>query len=215
MNIQIASFALVPDQIYIAEKNYHSDKIILILSDENKIEAHNKTDEKLTAVISSIDEITDFYRKLNTPIEKLYVNYKNLAEIVMKLIRLLNKFSEEDQILLNLSGGRRSIPIALIYASTIVSNYKNININCVVIPEDKTYRPFSLLPQYKPDEKDVVLLSKLPLKKSLTDLEKILEIKQPAISLRLKRLEKFGYVVIDGRNRELTNLGQLLVEIHA
>ena len=103
-------------------------KIILILSDENNIEKNEINNEKLKAVISSIDEITDFYRKLNITVEKIYVNYKNFIEMVLRFTRLLEVFSEEDQILLNLSGGRRTIPIALIYASTILSNYKNITI---------------------------------------------------------------------------------------
>ncbi|KKK61946.1 hypothetical protein LCGC14_3009240, partial [marine sediment metagenome] len=36
MRIQIASFALIPEHIYIGERNFHAEKLILILSDENQ-----------------------------------------------------------------------------------------------------------------------------------------------------------------------------------
>ena len=192
MRIQIATFALVPDHIFIAEKNFHPEKLILILSNENK----DSKNEENSDVISKIKEVTNFYEKLSVPIEIVYVNYKNYIEMTLKLAKLINKFTPEDEILLNLSGGRRSIPISLIYAGTLISNFKDINIKCVVIPEDKTYTPFNLLPNYLPDEIDIKLISKLSEKKTLTDLEDYLGIKQPTISMRLKRLEKHGYIIL-------------------
>ena len=74
--------------------------------------------------------------------------------------------------------------------------------------------PFNLLPQYIPDKKDVILMSKLYLKKPLTELENLLGIKQPAISLRLKKLVKFGYIFVNGRDRELSDLAKLIVKIN-
>ncbi len=209
MRIQIASFALVPDHIFIAERYFHTEKLILILSEENKEKQTNNNEE----IRSKINEVIGFYEKLNIPVEKIYVNYKNFMEMTLKLARILNRFSSDDQILLNLSGGRRSIPISIIYAGTFISNFKDINIKCVVIPEDKTYTPFNLLPNYLPDEIDINLMSKLPDNLTLIDLEKGLGIKQPTISMRLKRLEKYGYIVVNGRMRELRNLGRLMVDI--
>ena len=206
MRIQIASFALVPEHIYIAERNFHAEKLILILSDENE-------DDKNREVESKIKEITEFYMKLNVLIEKIYVNYKNFMKMTLSMATILNKFTRDDEILLNLSGGRRSIPISLIYAGTFISNFKDINIKCVVIPEDKTYTPFNLLPNYLPDEIDVKLMSRISKKITLTDLEDYLGIKQPTISMRLKKLEKHGYIVLSGRNRELTDLGKIVVDI--
>lgn len=210
MRIQVASFALVPDHIFIAERNFHTEKLILILSEENKEKQTNTSEE----IFSRINEVIGFYEKLNVLVEKVYMNYKNFMEMTVKLARIINRFSSDDQILLNLSGGRRSIPISLIYAGTFISNFKDINIKCVVIPEDKTYTPFNLLPNYLPDEIDINLMSKLPQNLTLTDLEKYLGIKQPTISMRLKRLEKHGFVTVKGRERELTDLGQLMVDIN-
>ncbi len=209
MRIQIASFALVPDHIFIAERYFHTEKLILILSEENKEKQTNNNEE----IRSKINEVIGFYEKLNIPVEKIYVNYKNFMKMTLKLARILNRFSSDDQILLNLSGGRRSIPISIIYAGAFISNFKDINIKCVVIPEDKTDTPFNLLPNYLPDEIDINLMSKLPDNLTLTDLEKGLGIKQPTISMRLKRLEKYGYIVVNGRMRELRNLGRLMVDI--
>ena len=210
MRIQVASFALVPDHIFIAERNFHTEKLILILSEENKEKQTNASEE----IFSRINEVIGFYEKLNVLVEKVYMNYKNFMEMTVKLARIINRFSSDDQILLNLSGGRRSIPISLIYAGTFISNFKDINIKCVVIPEDKTYTPFNLLPNYLPDEIDINLMSKLPQNLTLTDLEKYLGIKQPTISMRLKRLEKHGFVTVKGRKRELTALGRLMVDIN-
>ena len=204
MRIQIASFALIPEHIYIGERNFHAEKLILILSDENQ----NKDIE------SKIKEITEFYKKLNVLIEKKYINYKNFMEMTLLLANLLNKFTPDDEILLNLSGGRRSIPISLIYAGTFISNFKDINIKCVVIPEDKTYTPFKLLPSYLPDEIDIKLLSKLSQEITLTNMQDFLGIKQPTISMRLKRLEKHSYIILNGRDRYLTNLGHMVVDIN-
>ena len=212
MNIQIASFALIPDQIYIAEKNFHSDKLYLILSDENKYNLKDEIDEISANVSASVKEVSNFYLKLNVPIEIIYMDYKNPIKMTLDFSKLLNSFLEGDTILLNLSGGRRSIPIALFYASSLINNYKKLNIKYVVIPEDKSYNPFNLLPQYIPDEIDIKLLSNLSSKKSLTQLENILGIKQPTISLRLKKLKKYGYIIIEGKNRNLTNLGQIIVK---
>ena len=36
MKVQIVTFALVPEHIYVAEKNFHTEKLILALSEENK-----------------------------------------------------------------------------------------------------------------------------------------------------------------------------------
>jgi len=210
MRIQIASFALVPDHIFIAERNFHTEKLVLILSEENKEKQTNTSEE----IFSRINEVVGFYEKLNVLVEKVYMNYKNFMEMTVKLARIINRFSSDDQILLNLSGGRRSIPISLIYAGTFISNFKDINIKCVVIPEDKTYTPFNLLPNYLPDEIDVNLMSKLPQNLTLTDLEKYLGIKQPTISMRLKRLEKHGFITVKGRERDLTVLGRLMVDIN-
>ena len=210
MRIQIASFALVPDHIFIAERNFHTEKLVLILSEENKEKQTNTSEE----IFSRINEVVGFYEKLNVLVEKVYMNYKNFMEMTVKLARIINRFSSDDQILLNLSGGRRSIPISLIYAGTFISNFKDINIKCVVIPEDKTYTPFNLLPNYLPDDIDINLMSKLPQNLTLTELEKYLGIKQPTISMRLKRLEKHGFVTVKGRKRELTALGRLMVDIN-
>jgi len=207
MRTQIASFALVPEHIYIAERNFHAEKLILILSDENK-------DDKNREVESKIKEITEFYTKLNVNIERIYVNYKKFMEMTLSMATILNKFTRDDEILLNLSGGRRSIPISLIYAGTFISNFKDINIKCVVIPEDKTYTPFNLLPNYLPDEIDIKLMSRISKKIALTNLENYLGIKQPTISMRLKRLEKHGYILLSGRNRVLTDLGKIVVDIN-
>ena len=204
MRIQLTPFAKVPEHIYIAEKNFHAEKLILILSDENQ-------DKEVELFIK---EITDFYEKLKVFIEKIYVNYKNFMEMTLVLAKTINKFTPDDEILLNLSGGRRSIPISLIYAGTFISNFKEININCVVIPEDKTYTPFKLLPSYLPDEIDIKLLSTLKQEITLTNMQKSLGIKQPTISMRLKRLESHGYIAIDGRKRELTELGRIVTGIN-
>lgn len=207
MRIQIASFALVPEHIYIAERNFHAEKLILVLSDENK-------DKKNVEVESKIKEIEEFYKKLNVSIERIYVDYKNFMKMTLSMAKILNKFKPNDEVLLNLSGGRRSIPISLIYAGTLVSNFKDININCVVIPEDKTYEPFNLLPNYLPDSIDIKLMSKLSERKPLIDLENFLGIKQPTISMRLKQLEKHSYIILNGRDRQLTDLGYMVVDIN-
>ncbi len=135
-------------------------------------------------------------------------------KMTLSLAIMVNNFTNDDEILLNLSGGRRSIPISLIYASTFISNFQDINIKCVVIPDDKTYNPFSLLPNHIPDEIDIKLMSRISEKVALTDLEDFLGIRQPTISIRLKKLEKHGYIVLTGRNRELTNLGKIVVDIN-
>ncbi|KKL10243.1 hypothetical protein LCGC14_2557770 [marine sediment metagenome] len=207
MRTQIATFAKITEHIYVAERHFHTEKLILILSDENQ-------NEKEEEIESKINEISEFYKKLNVPTEKIYVNYKNFMEMTLLLAILVNKFTFDDEILINLSGARRSIPISLIYASTFISNFKDINIKCVVIPDDKTYTPFNLLPNYLPDEIDIKLLSRISKKITLTDLEDYLGIKQPTISMRLKKLEKHGYIVLTGRNRELTNLGKIVVDIN-
>ncbi|TFF88000.1 MAG: ArsR family transcriptional regulator [Promethearchaeota archaeon] len=209
MNVQLVSFALVPDHIYTAEKYFHTDKLILILSEENK----EKMDETSLEVEFKIKEIQKFYEKLNVSTDLIYVDYKDFMQMTSKLVKLLKKFSNDDFILLNLSGGRRSIPIALIYAGIIISNFKRMNIKCVVIPEDKSYTPFDLLPKYFPDEIDIKLMSKITENLTLTDLEDFLKIKQPTISIRLKKLEEYGYVIVKGRNRDLTDLGKVVVNI--
>ncbi|KKL11196.1 hypothetical protein LCGC14_2548210 [marine sediment metagenome] len=45
MKIQIVTFAGVPGHVYDAEKHFHTEKVILILSDENKDET-NKVNEE-------------------------------------------------------------------------------------------------------------------------------------------------------------------------
>ena len=134
-------------------------------------------------------------------------------EMTLILVNTINNFTLDDEILLNLSGGRRSIPISLIYAGTFISNFKDININCVVIPEDKTYTPFKLLPSYLPDKIDIKLLSTLTQEITLTSMQNSLGIKQPTISMRLKRLESHGFIFINGRKRELTDLGRMVTGI--
>jgi len=208
MKIQIVTFAMVPGHIFDAEKHFHTEKLILILSDENK----DGTTQASKDVISNINEVTHFYEKLNVPVSRVYVDYKNFIEMTFKLANVLREFEEGDEILLNLSGGRRSTSISLLYAGTFISNFKEINIKCVVIPEDKTYAPFNLLPNYLPDIIDIKLMSKISDKRPLTELEDYLGIKQPTISMRIKRLEKHGYLTLDGRKRQLTELGKLVVD---
>ena len=139
MKIQIASFALVPEHIFIAERNFHAEKLILILSKENI----DNEDKKNVEINDKIKEVVEFYGKLSIHTEKLYLDYKNFMEMTLQLANLINKFSNQDEILLNLSSGRRSIPISLIYAGTFISNCRDINIKCVVIPDYKIYIPFN------------------------------------------------------------------------
>ena len=56
--------------------------------------------------------------------------------------------------------------------------------------------------------------NKLSEKKTLIELEGYLGIKQPTISMRLKRLEKHGYIILNGRDRDLTDLGNMVVDIN-
>ena len=90
---------------------------------------------------------------------------------------------------------------------------KNLRIQCVVIPEDGTYSPFTLIPSYFPDDIDIKLMLKITKNLTLTAMETDLGIKQPTISFRLKRLEKYGYLIIDGRKRELTDIGKIIIQI--
>ena len=212
MNIQVATFALFPEQIYIALGNFHTDKLILIISDENQNKSDSELNENELTVTKKIEEIINYSEDINISVEKIYVNYKNFIEMVLKLTRLINSFSEEDIILLNLSGGRRAIPIALIYAGMFAANLKGLNISCAIIPEDKTYNNFQLLPKYIPDERDIKIMRSLSKGKSLIQLENNIGIKQPTISVRLKKLEKYGYIFIKGRNRKLTTLGSNIIE---
>ncbi|MHA1285036.1 MAG: hypothetical protein ACTSQP_21250 [Promethearchaeota archaeon] len=208
MNIQVVSFALVPQHIYIATKYFHTEKLILILSDE-KVEDKAKREE----LKIKMDEIIDFCKKLGIQLLKIRINYKDFIQMTLKLVKLISEFTEKDNILLNLSGGRRAIPIALIYASTFVNIIKNLRIQCVVIPEDGTFSPFNLIPSYFPDKIDVKLMSMITKGLTLTAMESDLGIKQPTISFRLKRLEKYGYLKIDGRKRDLTDLGMIITQI--
>ncbi len=208
MNIQIVSFALVPQHIYIATKYFHTEKLILILSDEKV--SNEKQKEELK---SKMAEVIDFCEKLGIKLQEIKVNYKNFMSMTLKLAKLMRKFEKEDNILLNLSGGRRAIPISLIYASMFVNIIKNLRIQCVVIPEDGTYSPFTLIPSYFPDDIDIKLMLKITKNLTLTAMETDLGIKQPTISFRLKRLEKYGYIIIDGRKRELTDIGKIIIQI--
>ena len=65
-----------------------------------------------------------------------------------------------------------------------------------------------------PDEIDIKLLSKLTQELSLTNMQEFLGIKQPTISMRLKRLENHGFIVIKGRKREITDLGRTVAGIN-
>ncbi|MHA1755977.1 MAG: hypothetical protein ACTSVV_04345 [Promethearchaeota archaeon] len=208
MNIQIVSFALVPQHIYIATKYFHTEKLILILSDEKV--SNEKQKEELK---SKMAEVIDFCEKLGIELQEIKVNYKNFMSMTLKLAKLMRKFEKEDKILLNLSGGRRAIPISLIYASMFANIIKNLRIQCVVIPEDGTYSPFTLIPSYFPDDIDIKLMLKITKNLTLTAMETDLGIKQPTISFRLKRLEKYGYIIIDGRKRELTDIGKIIIQI--
>ena len=49
---------------------------------------------------------------------------------------------------------------------------------------------------------------------TLNELEDYLGIKQPTISMRLKRLNKHGYILLNGRDRQLTDLGHLIVDVN-
>ena len=208
MNIQIVSFALVPQHIYIATKYFHTEKLILILSDEKV--SNEKQKEELK---SKMAEVIDFCEKLGIELQEIKVNYKNFMSMTLKLAKLMRKFDKEDKILLNLSGGRRAISISLIYASMFANIIKNLRIQCVVIPEDGTYSPFTLIPSYFPDDIDIKLMLKITKNLTLTAMETDLGIKQPTISFRLKRLEKYGYLIIDGRKRELTDIGKIIIQI--
>ena len=129
MNIQVATFALFPEQIYIASANFQTDRLLLILSDESLNKSKSDLTESELAVLEKIDAVVKYSKDINILVEKFYVTYKNFIEMVLKLTRLINSFSEEDQILLNLSGGRRAMPLALVYAGMFASNLKGLNIS--------------------------------------------------------------------------------------
>lgn len=130
------------------------------------------------------------------------------------MISFLNILNENDNLLLNLSGNNKNVLTSLLYTSTFAQILTNINFKWIIILEDQNFQIFNLLPKYIPNKIDIKILYNISSNLTLTELGKKIGRKQSTVSTRLKTLSEYGYILINGRNRELTNLGKLIIKFY-
>jgi len=215
MIIQIATFARIPEQIINIERKYRTEELYLVVSTEN----FEKPDKLYKDALKKVEE---FYKQLGIVPKIVPVDFNNFPHMLIKLGLLMQKFSNKNNLLLNLSGGRRSTAFALMSAAILVGRSQNRNIKCCFIAEysnkggeslSSDIVEFDLLPSYLPDEKDIIILNEIKNGKKLVDIAQQVEIAQPTVSLRLGILSENGYLVSQGRKRKLTEMGEITLRI--
>lgn len=215
MVVQIATFARVDKHIINVEKKYRSEALYIITT-KDKIEGEDKQYE------AALKRVNEFYSVLGITPKITYVDFNNINSMVVVLGRLIKEIPTDKRILLNVSGARRSTAIALIMASLIIRRFEDREIKGCFIPElenesgeVKHGEPveFDILPSYIPDRKDLIILNGVKKMKKITKIAEDASMSQPNASVRLINLTDYGYVISYKRNRELTEMGKIILEI--
>lgn len=214
MTIQIATFARIPEQIINIERKYRTEELYLVVSTEN----FEKPDKPYKDALKKVEE---FYQQLGIKPKIVPVDFNNFPKMLIKLGILLQNLSDDNDLLLNLSGGRRSTAFALMSAAILVRRLQQRSMKCCFIAETSSEGEiissdiveFDLLPSYLPDEKDIIILNEIKKGRKLVKIAESAEIAQPTVSLRLNVLSENGYITAEGRKREVSAMGEIVLKI--
>ncbi len=206
MRVQIATVHAFSEHVFRLEKIHRSDHVILVIE-------NNLDDSERQICEDTINAIKQVYSPLDIPVEVLPVDPTDVSETVRCLGLQIRKLPEKCSIILNVSGGRRFMGFALLFAAYLVHLSGDYQIILSIAPENMDLVQLPLPPAYIPDKIDLKILHGIIEQQSVANLGDMANITQPSASARLKKLANHGYVTILGRKRTLTALGVLTLEI--
>ncbi len=206
--VQMATVHALPDPVFLQERKTRSDHCVLIASED--VDDANQQ-EKREITITSIKE---FYAKVAVPVDVLYLKSTKLRENIVEIGKKMTTFPPGTKFILNASMGRRSLPISMILAATFVRLFREYDFEIVINPE-KTNEMLTcpLPPHQMPDKKDLGIISHLQQGRSLTDIGKELNMAQPTVSVRVKKLVDEGFVDQDGRKFTPSVISNFILEM--
>lgn len=207
MRVQVATVYKSPEPVFRLEKEHRSDRVVLIVGNQPK-------DSEYKICEATINQIKQVYGPLGVPVEVIQVDPFDFLGMVRRLGLHIQQLPEGCSIVLNGTGGRRTMAFALLFAAYLVRLTRKYQITMVNAPEDEEKLVELLLPPaYSPDKIDIFLLHGVKDQQSVADMGDVAGISQPSASARLKKLANYGYIRINGRERILTPLGTLMLEI--
>ncbi|MHA1360236.1 MAG: prenyltransferase/squalene oxidase repeat-containing protein [Candidatus Helarchaeota archaeon] len=202
------------DSIIQSERQFpsHRVKIFVLLNSENQKEDYKE----------SLEKLTKFYDYWKIRPEIIYLQESNFMNLVTQIAVNLLEIPANDQIQILLpSEGSINVTLALISAGLQMRELFDRSINFIsLLPNIKEKQRFEigtaidLLPSLKPSKLDREILLELETDQTLTQLAEKKDISVATVSQRIRTLQEFGYVTIQGRERYLTDLGLSIVEMH-
>ncbi|MHA1232816.1 MAG: winged helix-turn-helix transcriptional regulator [Candidatus Helarchaeota archaeon] len=202
------------DNIIQSERQFpsHRVKIFILINSKNK-----KGDYK-----ESLEKIINFYEYWKISPEVIYLHDSTFMKLVTQIAIKLLEIPANDQIqILLLPEGSLNITLALISSGLQMREIFDRSINFISLVSSTVEKQrfkigtvIDLLPSFKPSKLDREILLELENDQTLTQLAEKINISVATVSQRIRTLQEFGYVKIQGRERYLTDLGNSIVEMH-
>ena len=187
-----------PDPVLLAANRLGPDRLILLLD-----ETDNKTQEESFKLIqNSLGRVVD--------VSKIKTVAYDIVKVAEKAVKIIDKQPKDDEIFINITSGRKTKAIGLLFAAYARSNrVKKIAYNP---EEDKT--AVILLPKlsFKLTHSQKKLLETLAEKNhsktSLTDLAEKINISRAMLYRNIDELKDMGYISIEN-GPVLTDAGKI------
>lgn len=215
MRVQIVSFSGNMQTIIASERKFPSEAIILLINANEK----EKIDENLVQAIKSLQEYYKFHEI--TPEVRYISSEKDFPSMVGEIAKIILSQAPTDSILINAVGGSQDLAFALLSAGLLVRQDYDREISFVLFSGDqrgslnlKTPFGFNPLPLKIPDASDKILLEEVGKGGTLHEYAKELSLSKGTISQRVRTLADYGFIEINGRDRNLTAEGRMIVEIN-
>lgn len=197
----------VKEHIYNIEKRYSTDLLVIYV---------DKMDSKKEEFKRSYKEIESYCKEFNKDLSLKKLDSNDLINNTVIMGRDILELSNRGyDFIINLSGGRRALSIALFYAVILLRLTKlKQHVKVVIKPESREPIQF-IIPRFLVlDEDDIRILKYIKDGLNVTNIGAKIGKSQSTTSFRIKKLEDAGYIKTFRRERKLTELGELIVNIH-
>ena len=173
-------------------KKFDIDKVILLV-DKKPDNIQNTSIKSIRNIFNNLEEKIDIY---------------NITDIVKKVVDIIDSISEKDNIFVNITSGRKTQSLAVVFAT--YQRSRKIN-KIIYITEEKKDTIVLPILSFDLTTSQLEILKNIDKMDSINKLEKRLEIGRAMIYRNIKDLQNRGFVEKTKNGLKLTEAGKIAI----
>ena len=177
-------------------KKFDIDKVILLV-DKKPDNIQNTSIKSIRNIFNNLVEIVE---------EK--IDIYNITDIVKKVVDIIDSISEKDNIFVNITSGRKTQSLAVVFAT--YQRSRKIN-KIIYITEEKKDTIVLPILSFDLTTSQLEILKNIDKMDSINKLEKRLEIGRAMIYRNIKDLQNRGFVEKTKNGLKLTEAGKIAI----